>query len=1739
MATALDNIPVVQNSSPSDQLKALIHAGSLLAGNSKGRGDDASKTLQDIVISRLHEFNSVTSQMPNLALSLDEINEKDLGELKSLTAQKSLGILEHIQALLREHDVDLPADNRESNSPQIALGTRDLTVLRTLASVVFGWGTTPLLVALYPQVGSLSTGNLPDKSILIPEINLLTVRLVSLIWPSDGGAGTSSQSTRPFPSHITKILTTAHVVDILRLGISIGWLPEPDNQMQEMYSSIRLPASQAIVSLGSVSQPIRASPESGPLSPPAPPYLQKATSGLLSQQVLRPDGVSGLCAAVFGEANEVAPLVKLERIARVLGAVPSHMNREVYMRTIIPNIITLLSPPKLEFQSQSVPTSYRQAAAFTLSRLFKISKSPTLKIASPMIHGRFFYEPTLSLETPSLSDTITTLTTLFTSTDPSPFLAQVVIEPILVPLYNLLAHLDAQRISDPTLKELARGLIKTWARLVGREEAVEGLWSVIQGTGGWGVGGEAKWCWDVAEEGLEISKTGCVPNTPPKPIPLSVLQGPDDNGELGDEEDDNPLSLRPAPTHFGELLKSLERKDVASAIFVKTLNAYQASKVMDTDPLNVLDEPDHILQFIAHVIEPKRHIRKPEYLAQDPLRIVEADSDDEDRVDEPQAEDEMVLTAVTLLLALLEGMLTFAPVPRTNYCAANEKMSTLTSPLLAVIFDYIEPITNHNDESLRSLAREARLVLISRRSIAEVGPLATDAGRPALQTYQEALRLIQDPILPVRAHGLHMLRQLVVPPKPAKGTPPIAPPELNAALIPAILDVFLQSIQEEDSFVFLNAVQGLSTMANRLGREIIQNLVRIYADGVESGHPIERAEMDKRVRVGEALVQVVRSCGDALGNYGTSPVSVTGWTEDILSGMLDILQLESVQAVPLSRKAREEARQKEETKFDLSVDSNPQEVDSKLPPLRRSALVCFALVVRSMVEGVYEDTRPAQLGNLRSKAITVLEYVRLTDSDSVTRTQAAETLSLVKQLGRAEFNHPSQTADISSVIMQPSSPPASAPVEKRKKKKSKKHTSDVSSPSVGGATSVTTNSVINTEDGINRAIQTALDHATAIATPSSTNGPSTTQERSSKSKKRHATSNDPIADGSEPRKSKKQKSSDNSVAPSSPIMSPPTANPTNVTPNPNTAHLVSAYIPPQLGHSHIPIDPTLTGHEHLMQQHPHLQAIVPNATFTGNALAAANGASQHHPDALGSFIFNQDADLSSLGSNEELIRALQGFDLSKFAGVFKYPESMSTENPAPVHQGNEPGPSRLGNNPQLNIDQPVAVSSGASGNKPRQKKIVAPQPGSQIVNPEHADILATHWLNPAKLAELVKEQGMAFFNETHYAINHMPFKPGLVYKKGKFSAIEEHQIEEALQNYAKSRSLTPPEIDAIIFSKGKKAKEEYSTFWSEISRTSLYDAFATILTLLVARAVPQRPIIAVYHHVRRTHHPMKQQGKWTPEEDAIVIAYNPSAVAELGQKWEQISLRVGRMSSDCRDRYRNHLVDQEARVVGPWTKEEEDELTRIVMELTVERGLQADNDVLWSEVSERMGGRRTRQTDALNKRVKNAGERPRWSAQDAYILVHKFASMPVQDDTEIDWKLLPDPQWNLWSAHQLQRRWFGLKKTLKDSDTMPHSEIISILQSKFRDPPEQPNAPRRYETKKSRNAAIGREFITDEDDNFEDFGDPSSTHDLFSQTADGNPIDPELVRAAQQQLEAVLEIASQQAAASGSGSQDA
>lgn len=48
-------------------------------------------------------------------------------------------------------------------------------------------------------------------------------------------------------------------------------------------------------------------------------------------------------------------------------------------------------------------------------------------------------------------------------------------------------------------------------------------------------------------------------------------------------------------------------------------------------------------------------------------------------------------------------------------------------------------------------------------------------------------------------------------------------------------------------------------------------------------------------------------------------------------------------------------------------------------------------------------------------------------------------------------------------------------------------------------------------------------------------------------------------------------------------------------------------------------------------------------------------------------------------------------------------------------------------------------------------------------------------------------------------------------------------------------------------------------------------------------------------------------------------------------------------------------------------------------------------------------------------------------------------SLNVRDDSEIDWKLLPDEHWNSWSAHSLQRRWLTMKRSIKGFEEMSHA----------------------------------------------------------------------------------------------------
>ena len=190
-----------------------------------------------------------------------------------------------------------------------------------------------------------------------------------------------------------------------------------------------------------------------------------------------------------------------------------------------------------------------------------------------------------------------------------------------------------------------------------------------------------------------------------------ALEEAEKSGKL--DIDSNLFDLRPDPAHFVGFLKTMNRPEVSSSLFVRLLEVYRRAKSdNEGDPVryaavlypdssrphvlcrallhlqlimqiqaqladassstNILKKPEHILMFVKHALEDMHVNRKPQTPARRPKRsglglddlmivpdfddeVDSGDSDDEDEGSENTASDEFTVTTLNLLLALLEG----------------------------------------------------------------------------------------------------------------------------------------------------------------------------------------------------------------------------------------------------------------------------------------------------------------------------------------------------------------------------------------------------------------------------------------------------------------------------------------------------------------------------------------------------------------------------------------------------------------------------------------------------------------------------------------------------------------------------------------------------------------------------------------------------------------------------------------------------------------------------------------------------------------------------------------------------------------------------------------------------------------------------------------------------------------------------------------------------------------------------
>lgn len=206
----------------------------------------------------------------------------------------------------------------------------------------------------------------------------------------------------------------------------------------------------------------------------------------------------------------------------------------------------------------------------------------------------------------------------------------------------------------------------------------------------------------------------------------------------------------------------------------------------------------------------------------------------------------LVPTAISLLLATLE---------------AKEDIALKSHPILHPIQVHLKKLSEDAASSdAKKLSREALLILSAREALSS---FATSSTKPSpvtssQETYRKALNFVQDPLLPVRAHGLIMLKDLVLS------------PEYDKALTPNIMDLFMHSVQDSDSYVYLNAVKGLAGMVDAMGREVLVSLVGTYKGliGKAEKREMARDELEKALRIAEALSLVVQRLGEALSAHG-------------------------------------------------------------------------------------------------------------------------------------------------------------------------------------------------------------------------------------------------------------------------------------------------------------------------------------------------------------------------------------------------------------------------------------------------------------------------------------------------------------------------------------------------------------------------------------------------------------------------------------------------------------------------------------------------------------------------------------------------------------------------------------------------------------------------------------------------------------------------------------------------------
>lgn len=518
---------------------------------------------------------------------------------------------------------------------------------------------------------------------------------------------------------------------------------------------------------------------------------------------------------------------------------------------------------------------------------------------------------------------------------PTPLLPQRLIAPILIPLWGLMCY--AKSIGRSSWHNRAASLLKSYFTVSLDQTVLEKIqnglafaggddWEYAPGSAG-GIeirattagrknGVKMDLIDSRVEEFLAILGDGGVPSGVLNEFFLGIFRK-----WLAREGEDEPLAMLITIKILQEMIQSH-----GEALAKKPTEILQIIK-------GILDEYVGLLETLKQ--RETETVGAPSLstlgkIVQDSPRSPELDTggEGEDESDENQLS-ETVAMALTLLSVLISS-------PETKLGETDERLIATIHPSLKYLSG-----AKGMDPNLSSLAVNITSLLLL-HTPHSINFRPTPLAEAQKEKYTTAFSYLRDPLIPVRAHGLYLLRELIL------DRAPIVDITNTARLL-------ITMLKDGDSFVYLNVVKCLAALTDRHSRTVTKLLVAAYLNDSDVLDLGERLGLDERLRIGEALLGTVQKLGHAL---------VGETAEVVANGMLSIISRRRGNPNPRPPTAPANGEYDgngDEMDFDIDLDTGLRLTPQQLAQRERDAKTVFGWSVTP-----HEDLR------IRGSALSIL-----------------------------------------------------------------------------------------------------------------------------------------------------------------------------------------------------------------------------------------------------------------------------------------------------------------------------------------------------------------------------------------------------------------------------------------------------------------------------------------------------------------------------------------------------------------------------------------------------------------------------------------------------------------------------------------------------------------------------------------------------------------------------------------------